>query len=58
MLRCFNFKKVDGSNLLEVEDASIDAIDAFCFARVMWRLMASVVVFFQHILICGAFTCP
>ena len=35
---------------------SIDAI-GFCFARVMWRSMASVLVFFQHILICCAFTC-
>ena len=31
--------------------------DRFCFARVMWRSMASVLVFFRHILICGAFTC-
>ena len=57
MLHCFNFEKVDGSNLLEAESIwSIDAI-GFCFARVMWRSMASVLVFFQHILICGAFTC-
>ena len=34
VLHCFKFEKVDGSNSLEVEDASIDyATDAFCFAR-------------------------
>ena len=56
MLHCFNFEEVDGSNSLEVEEVSIDAIDALCFARVVWRSMASVLVFSQYIAICGALT--
>jgi hypothetical protein len=57
MLHCFNFEKVDGSNLLEVEEVSIDPIGALCFARVVWRSMASVLVFSQYIAVCRAFTC-